>query len=602
PFGYAWVEGISRKLGEGGMGSVYLVRHCPTGEPSALDRWVAIKFRKPRASPERFELEYQLMAALRHDHIAAVSNPDFLRDNPFFVMEYYPGRSLSDRVREDGPLPLADALRYIRETATAVQFAHALNYGGEPVQVIHRDLKPGNLLLDEAGRVKVSDFGIAVWLNRPAAGGEGAEGEGGDAGHRYTHPTLELGTPGYMAPEQVSRRNDPFGPWTDVFGLGATLYHLLTGKPPFKGEDKSDARMWVLADPPIRPRKLRPDIPPGVEAVIWKCLQKDAANRYQTVAAFLEDLVLAEQNEQHAPLLTPLRRLGMWLGRHRAAVATAALAMCCVLLLGAAFWPNPDKGQEEQRLPLSPEAAARADVANGRRATLIDPSGPKVPVDWIFRPAEVVPPPNKDAAFAVQTRDLSACVLMRNPPAAEYRVRVGLRQDIVPKNVDPKREGRSKTGLVLGHATFDPVNGHFAHIVAMIDFTEPSSGEEELLQYADRLVVLSPLTPLRGSTSPGHGLRFGPVPGANKPLREIEADVRADGIAFRMGAQERFVPRADIDRRWDELAVGAQNFGAPIPPFRFNRWSPAESAVGLVFNKVCASVAYLTIESLPPKK
>ncbi|MDW8244531.1 MAG: serine/threonine-protein kinase [Thermogemmata sp.] len=256
---------LLKRLGCGGMGDVFLAREYPT------ERLVALKMLRSFGNPnvaERFVAEVRALARLNHPNIVRVLATDFLRQQPFFTMEYIEGGTLADRLRQQGPIDPHEAARLIRTAAQAVHAAHC-------AQVLHRDLKPSNILLDAHGQPHISDFGLAKLLDR-------------DDG--LVTATGPLGTPSYMPPEQCSKRFGPVGPAADVYGLGATLYHMVVGRPPFSGSSTPEIIRHIEQTPPIRPRVIRPEIPLELEAIILKCLQKRPHDRYPTAAALAEDL------------------------------------------------------------------------------------------------------------------------------------------------------------------------------------------------------------------------------------------------------------------------------------------------------------------------
>src|SRR5262249_8006869 len=261
PPGYNIIE----RVGGGGMGDVCLAREL------AADRLVAMKFLRAgsgSAATARFLVEVRALAGLDHPHIVRVLATDFTRPDPFFTMEYVPGGTLRDRIDRTGSADPAARAGLVEIVARAVQAAHT-------AEVLHRDLKPSNILLSVGDTPKVSDFGLAKRLDR-------------DDG--LTVGPGEMGTPAYMPPEQVSRRNGSVGPPSDVYGLGATLYHLLAGRAPFEGESRDEILARVLADPPPRLRAIRPDVPAGLEGIVVKALEKDPQDRYPTAAALADDL------------------------------------------------------------------------------------------------------------------------------------------------------------------------------------------------------------------------------------------------------------------------------------------------------------------------
>jgi serine/threonine protein kinase len=255
------------EIARGGMGVVYKARQ------TTLDRIVALKMiLAGRLAGEddlqRFRTEAEAAAKLQHTNIVAVHDVGEIDGQHYFSMEFIDGQTLAQRVAK-GPLPSRTAARYVRQIARAVHYAHRQG-------VLHRDLKPSNILVDKEDEPHVTDFGLAKRLGSDAAG--------------HTRTGAVLGTPSYMAPEQAGGRIKDQGPWTDVYGLGAVLYELLTGRPPFKAETPLDTLMQVLEAEPVPPRLLNPKIDKDLETICFKCLEKDAHHRYATAEAMAEDL------------------------------------------------------------------------------------------------------------------------------------------------------------------------------------------------------------------------------------------------------------------------------------------------------------------------
>jgi eukaryotic-like serine/threonine-protein kinase len=255
------------EIARGGMGVVYKARQ------TTLNRIVALKMiLAGRLAGEddlhRFRTEAEAAAKLQHTNIVAVHEVGEIHGQHYFSMEYIDGDTLSRRVAK-GSLPSRVAARYVRQIARAVHYAHRQG-------VLHRDLKPSNILIDCEDEPHVTDFGLAKRLDGDPAG--------------QTATGSVLGTPSYMAPEQAGGRIKEQGPWTDVYGLGAVLYELVTGRPPFKAESPLDTLMQVLHNEPVPPRLLNPKIDHDLETICLKCLQKDPHRRYSTAEALAEDL------------------------------------------------------------------------------------------------------------------------------------------------------------------------------------------------------------------------------------------------------------------------------------------------------------------------
>jgi WD40 repeat protein len=300
---------VVREIGRGGMGVVY------EAHEEALDRRVALKVvGGERATAGRFLAEARAVARLHHPNIVEVHAVGDHAGRPFLCLELVEGGTLADRGR-GRPLPPRDAARLARTLARAIDYAHAQG-------VVHRDLTPANVLLTPDGTPKVTDFGLAIRAGDPAGSAHIA------------------GTPCYMAPEQAEGRPD-VGPAADVYGLGAVLYELLTGRPPFLADTPLDTLVRLKTEDPVRPRRLNPVVPRDLETVCLKCLEKSPGRRYESAAALADDLgrFLADEPVRAAPVGRAVRA-GRWCRRNPALAAACGLAVAGLAVaaaLGAAF-------------------------------------------------------------------------------------------------------------------------------------------------------------------------------------------------------------------------------------------------------------------------
>jgi WD40 repeat protein len=258
---------VSEVLGRGGMGVVYRAWQ------GGLGRWVALKMvhAGAQASPQvlaRFKVEAEAVARLQHPHIVQVHDVGRHADSPFLVLELVEGENLAQRVAGT-PQPARWAAELVETLARAIHAAHQQG-------VVHRDLTPANVLLTADGTPKITDFGLAKLL----LGGEGMGTMTGEL----------LGTPSYMAPEQAAGRQREIGAATDVYALGAILYELLTGRPPFRAAAALETLQQVQTTEPVPPSRLVPGLPRDAETVALKCLHKDPTKRYESAAALAEDL------------------------------------------------------------------------------------------------------------------------------------------------------------------------------------------------------------------------------------------------------------------------------------------------------------------------
>ena len=262
---------ILEKIGEGGMAVAY------RGRDRVLGRVVAIKVMRPELATDaqflaRFRREARAAAGITHEHIAGVYDTGSDAALHYIVMEYVEGESLRDRLRREGPLPLAEALRITTETAEALEAAHQAG-------VVHRDIKPANILLGWDGRVKVTDFGIARAASAPS----------------QTETSALLGSVHYVSPEQA--RGETVGPQGDIYSLGATLYETLTGKPPFNGGDRLAILHKHVYDRAPRPGEHRPGLPPEVDSLLGHCLEKDLSRRFASAKELLGYLAACPRQE-----------------------------------------------------------------------------------------------------------------------------------------------------------------------------------------------------------------------------------------------------------------------------------------------------------------
>ena len=284
PAGYE----ILGELGRGGMGVVYKARQTRLNRLVALKMILAGSHASP-AALARFRAEAEAVAALQHPNVVQVYDFGEHDGLPYFAMEFVPGGTLATRVHER-PLPPREAAALLAGVADGVQAAHA-------VGIVHRDLKPENVLLQRtedrgqktaSGRdpsvlcslssvlsPKVTDFGLAKKV---------------DTDDGLTATGAILGTPGYMAPEQAAGAGKSADVRTDVYGLGAILYRVLTGRPPFQAATMTEILMQIMVEEPVPPASLNPGIPADLETVCLKCLEKEPARRYQSAAELADDL------------------------------------------------------------------------------------------------------------------------------------------------------------------------------------------------------------------------------------------------------------------------------------------------------------------------
>jgi serine/threonine-protein kinase len=307
---------VLEKIAQGGMGAVYKARQLN------LDRLVALKllpfgqFSRDDLL-QRFRSEASAAAALQHPNIVAVHDVGEHEGQPFFSMDFVEGRTLAELVR-DQPLPAKRAAAYLKTIAEAVHYAH--QHG-----ILHRDLKPSNILIDSSDQPRITDFGLAKRL--------------GDSALCTPHSPITLtgqvlGSPNFMSPEQADGRSHSIGPPSDVYSLGALLYHLLTRQPPFQADTLTTLLKQVLEAEPVPPRSLNPSIPKDLETICLKCLEKEPHRRYATAQALADDL---DRFLNHEPVLArpigPSGKAWRWC-RRQPVRASLIGALALVLVLG----------------------------------------------------------------------------------------------------------------------------------------------------------------------------------------------------------------------------------------------------------------------------
>ncbi len=332
---------VDALLGTGGMGEVYRARDV------ALDRLVALKMVSRTLAREptfvaRFEREARAASAVNHPNVAQIHAYGVWQGRPYFVMEHVEGRSLAEIVRRDGRRSGSAAVGLVRQAAEGLRAAWECG-------VIHRDVKPANLMVDRSGTVKVVDFGLARRQSGPSD---------------LSRTDMVLGTPAYMSPEQALARGVDFR--TDVYSLGATFYYLLTGEPPFGGDTPIAVMMRHVHDP-VRPvRELNPRVPEAVASVIERMLAKDPDRRYGSWDDLLVDLdALSRARPAHTasppPATGPAARGGP--SPALAAAAAVAVVVLAVAVLGPILAPEPPPPVAPPSTVGSPTVAADAPSA-----------------------------------------------------------------------------------------------------------------------------------------------------------------------------------------------------------------------------------------------
>ncbi len=350
--GYA----LLREIGRGGMGVVYEARHTGLNRKVALKvlPWAELATAEQR---ERFRREAEAAARLQHPHIVSVYEWGHHDTCPYMAMQLVEGaRSLADDLVR-GPMNQRHAAELMAKVARAVHFSH--QHG-----ILHRDLKPGNILLDASGEPLLVDFGLARM---------------DDAAFRLTHSDLIFGTPAYMPPEQAAGGDITTA--SDVYGLGAVLYEALAGHPPFQGKTAAETMHQVLQNEPAPPRQHRAEVNRDLESICLKCLEKKPARRYESALELAEDLEhWLKDMPIRARASTITSRAVKW-ARRRPGVAGLSAALILTALAGLAGiamnWreaveARKDQTEQLRRSLLSEARALRASHQPGQRFAAIE--------------------------------------------------------------------------------------------------------------------------------------------------------------------------------------------------------------------------------------
>jgi tetratricopeptide (TPR) repeat protein len=333
---------LHRQIGRGGMGVVY------EAWENSMDRRVALKVLPPGVAADeralqRFIREAKTAGQLRHPNVVGVYSTGVKEGTPWYAMEFVEGETLAQLLPQlKGAEPEAatvfgrkDCAGYFEKIADAfADVADGLQHAHSK-RVIHRDIKPSNLMRDQEGRLRILDFGLARL--------EGQES--------LTLSGDLVGTPVYMSPEQARRRKIEIDHRTDIYSLGATLYELLCGRPPFRGKDHADTLSQIMEHDPVDPKKLNPRVPKDLETIVLKCLRKHPADRYSTAEALSQDLRRSARGDLIEARPQPIgEKVARWALIHRARLATGAVVGILLAVSGILLYRS---GEEARRRRLA---------------------------------------------------------------------------------------------------------------------------------------------------------------------------------------------------------------------------------------------------------
>jgi WD40 repeat protein/tRNA A-37 threonylcarbamoyl transferase component Bud32 len=380
------------ELGRGAMGVVYKARQTKLKRLAALKMILA----GPHASSSelaRFRREAEAIARLQHPNIVQIYEVGEQDGRPFFSLEYVDGGSLAQQL-SGTPWPARRAAELVRTLARAMHAAHAQG-------VVHRDLKPANVLLTRDGQPKITDFGLAKQLDESVA---------------QTQSGAIVGTPSYMAPEQAGGKGGPVGPAADVYALGAILYELVTGRPPFRAETPLDTVLQLLSEEPVPPRRLQPKLPRDLETICLKALAKEPGRRYASAEALADDLHrFMDDRPIRARPVGRAERLWRWCRRNPALAAATGLALAAAVtavVVSVSFGIYQTQAAEDLRTALR-EAETERDRAASRLAENYQDRGlvactkdgdAALGLLWMCRALEMVPARDTALREEIQTQ------------------------------------------------------------------------------------------------------------------------------------------------------------------------------------------------------
>jgi serine/threonine protein kinase len=527
---------------------------------------------------DRFLVEARSLAKLDHPNIVKVITVETNWREPFLTMEYADGGTLADFTQSESLLRPEEAARFILAAAEAVAAAHAEG-------ILHRDIKPSNILLQRAGSLqpKLSDFGLAKRTNR-------------DDG--LTRSSDPLGTPRYMSPEAAAGRFADVGPPSDVYGLGATFYHLLTGRPPFTGESHEQVIRQVLHEMPARPRSLRSELSLDLEAIVNKAMEKNPAARYPTAAALADDLrrFLAGQ-QPAAPVLSTSRRISRWLTHHRKqiGIATAVTALAIMLVAaGRLIWKDPP--------PRDPCDVMRDEIAAGKTARLLNADGRPRWSAWPIDPQELQVQPEDGGICSFNSKEPSVLLLLDDPGVDSYEVQAEICQQQKYGDFDKtSNRDTNQVGLVLGYGGHPGPKGGRVHGMLVIRFIEyDADSGPEVKRWLE--VIYPGLAVIPGFAESNFEPSRADLPGVLLPRepertvwRKISARVTLAGIWVSGPQGQQLVTAGAIANMQKQIQ---DNFAAgqtgPIEPFPL--WSP-RMAIGIWSFGSSVSVRNITVAS-----
>lgn len=419
-----------RHLGAGGMSYVYYgVQDDPT-------QFVAIKVLHPACAGDfsqrrRFAAEMNALSQVQHPNVIPIITVGESDDRLYYTMQLMPHGSLHRQIRHDQPAHDFKAVaRWLMQAGRGVAAGHALN-------ILHRDIKPSNILLNDDDMAMIADYGLAKFLDE-------IDGQ--------TQTQVVLGTANYMPPEQAMGRISQLNFRSDVYSLGATLYHMLTGQTPFKAASTAETLRKVIDEELPRPRSIHPSIPKPLERICLKAIEKNPADRYDSAEAFARDLARYLENQPTVGRpVSRTQKVGRFLKRNRVRIGMVTTAL--IVSLAIALRPAPKQPPVAE--PPSTQFQIEAALARGEEVVLVGETGRPSYYRWTRGDAVLYPSDDSAIPARFQTAVISRMVLVEDPTTEHYRVHAEFHQEGGITNTGPM-------GLCFGfdHMVGDKLMSH----------------------------------------------------------------------------------------------------------------------------------------------
>lgn len=566
---------LIEELRPGGMARVFKARHVQ------LQHVVALKVMHADNRPDadyvrRFQREAQAVANLHHPNIVAIQEYSAGTNPRFFTMPFMPRGSLDRQIYEYCNDPRR-AVALLVKIARAVEYAHGRG-------VLHRDLKPGNILLDERGEPHVSDFGLAKLP---------------DGGEAITLDGQVMGTAAYMPPEQAAGKVSELSPACDVWSLGVILFELLSGQRPFSGRDSEELLRKVLTSEAPQLRSVKASVPPALAAIVGKCLEREPKRRYGSVGALADDLERWQRGE--APSVRPDAWLARLLRRLRRSPATTALTMVAVLGASTGLILSYQKDQ--------PLRQWQRTLAAGHPVTLVGETGVPSWYRWIRGEKESTWKLESDGSFTVQTWSMALLELLPDPQNDHYRFSASVRQRsgdegghagiyfAYDQHRVAEERGACFLRLSFNDAKDDRVRHTWLQQLPGIPKAPPPPGNQVWFE-GHVLYGLDGEAPAQASFAKANKTQFFVAAGADTSWRRLGVDVSPSKVVGSWEeasfAETPFAAAAAGLEEWRQQQTAGST--AQVPALASQLRFLPRGSLGLLVVKGCASFKHVSVE------